>query len=123
MLAPDLDGLYDEYRDNGFTLITLMSEGYGGRDAPATQATIDQWNADPCYPNFAPCGPSRNPIVLDPDKSVMLTFFNASGTCNGWPQSIVFNADGVQTDVICGADPAAARAAVEQNLRDAGYIP
>jgi glucose/arabinose dehydrogenase len=123
MLAPDLDQLYADYRDDGFTLITLISEGYGSRSAAATMATIQQWNDDPCYPDFAPCGPATNPIILDPVKAVMNRYFNASGTCNGWPQSIVFDADGVQTDVICGADPAGARAAVERNLRRAGYIP
>ena len=123
LMAPDLDRLYDDYKNNGFTLVTLISEGYGSRSAPATLATIQQWNDDPCYPDFAPCGPSTNPIILDPTKTVMNRYFNASGTCNGWPQSLVFDAEGVQTDVICGADPAGARAAVERNLRRAGYIP
>ncbi len=111
VLAPDLEQIYLDYKDRGFTLITLISENASG--GLATQATIDSWNNrhDP-----------TNPLILDEARRVMNRWFGTGAPpCNGWPQSHLFDCDGVHKEVICGADPVAIRNAVVRALNDCGY--
>ena len=125
VLAPDLEQLQTDFRSRGFTLITLISENTAG--GVATQATIDSWISQ--HPD------SDNPLILDENRRVMQHWFgtgapcphcvdqNGDGVgdpCNGFPQSHVFDCDGVHVDVICGADPDGVREAVDAALISCG---
>jgi len=107
-LAPELEQMYVDYRDRGFTALTLLSQDTSGNDA--TWTTVQGWVSR---------HGSTNPVLLDQRQAAMNQYFNVPD-CNGWPQSLIFGADGVQTDIVCGYSPDAIRAAIERNLAAAG---
>lgn len=107
-LAPDLETIYTDYKSRGFTLITLLSQDASGNDA--TYATVQGWVSR---------HGSTNPVLLDERQRVMNLYFD-NVNCGGFPQSLLFDADGVYVQNICGYDPTTIRAAVDREVVRAG---
>jgi glucose/arabinose dehydrogenase len=105
-LAPDLEQLYQDHQAQGFMLITLISQDENGANN-ADWSNIQSWVS---------VHGSTNPVLLDENQRVLNQYFETA-TCGGFPETLLFNRDGEQVQMFCGADPGGIRAAVEALLQ------